>query len=115
MQTREGELRSFHTDPVDVERSLVRLALRSIQHDAGSCFDKVAFQHLRYEREATGSTQVTFNYLHLVVAGKELDVERTGDIQFFSNLTADLLDAAGSCKVNLLCWEYQCSVTGVSL
>ena len=113
VKTGERELRSFHTDPIDVERSLVRLAVRSIQHDAGSCFDKVTFQHLRYEREATGSTQVTFNYLHLVVAGKELDVERTGDIQFFSNLTADLLDAAGSCKVNLLCWEYQCSVTGV--
>ena len=113
VKTGERELRGFYANPVDVERSFVRLAIRSIQHDAGSRFDEVAFQHLRYKREATRSTQVTFNYLHFVVAGKELDVERTGDIQFFSNLTADLLDAAGSCKINLLCREYQSSVTGV--
>ena len=38
----------------------------------------------------------------------------TGDIEFLSNLTADLLDAAGSCKVYLRCREHQCSITGVN-
>ena len=41
--------------------------------------------------------------LHLVVACQELDIERTGNIEFLRNLAADFLDAACRCKVNLLC------------
>ncbi len=90
------------------------VSIRSIQHDAGSSFNKVTFQNFRNKREATRSTQVTFDYFHFVVTSQELDIERTGDIEFFSNLTADLLDATSCCKVNLLCREYQSSVTGVN-
>ena len=114
MQTWEGELRCFHTDPVNIKSRFIRTRVWSVKHDAGSRFDKVTFQYFRYERETTRSTQVTFNYFHLVITSQELDVERTGDIEFLSNLTADLLDAAGSCKVYLLCREHQCSITGVN-
>ena len=53
VQTGERELRSFHTNPVDIECRLVRTSIRSIQHDAGSSFNKVTLQHLRHERETT--------------------------------------------------------------
>ena len=113
MQTGEGELACLYTDAIDVECRLVRLCIRSVEHDAGSSLDEVALQHLRYEREAARCTEVTLDNLHLVVASQELDVERTGDIEFLCNLAADFFNAACRCKVNLLCREYQSSVTGV--
>ena len=74
---------------------------------------KLTLQHLGYEREAARCTEVTLDNLHLVVACQELNIERTGNIEFLRNLAADFLDAACRCKVNLLCREYQRSVTGV--
>ena len=114
METRERELRSLHTNPVDVECALVRLAIWSIEHDASSGFDEVAFQNLRYERERTRSTEVTFDYLDFVVLSQILDIEWTGDVQFLRNLTADALDTTSGFEVNLLSREYQCSVTRVN-
>ena len=113
VQTGEGELACLHTDTVDVECRLVRLCIGSVQHDTGSSLDEVTLQHLGYEREAARCTEVTLDNLHLVVACQELNIERTGNIEFLRNLAADFLDAACRCKVNLLCREYQRSVTGV--
>jgi len=113
LQAGEWELRSFYPNPVNVERQFVRTYVRSIQHDAGSRFDKVALQYFWYKREATWSTQVTFDYLHIVVLSQELDVERTGDIEFFGNLSADFLNLAGSSKIDVLCREDKCRITRV--
>ena len=114
MQTGEWELRSLYTNPVDIKGRLVRTAVWSVKHDTGSCFDKVTFQYFRHEWETTRSTQVTFNHFHLIVASQELYVERTGNIKFFCNLATDFLNAASCCKVDLLCREYQCSITGMN-
>ena len=75
---------------------------------------KLRFRTLETNGKLLRSTQVTFDYFHFVVMSQELDIERTGNIEFFSNLTADLLDATSCCKVNLLCREYQRSITGVN-
>ena len=47
----EDELGSFHTDPVNIECRLVRLAVWSTQHDAGCGFNEVAFQYFGNKRE----------------------------------------------------------------
>ena len=51
VQTGERELGSFHTDPVNIECRLVRLAVWSTQHDAGCGFNEVAFQYFGNKRE----------------------------------------------------------------
>ena len=113
MQTGEGELAGLHTNPVDIVSRLVGLGVRSVKHNLCSSLDEVALQHLADEGERTGSAEVALDNLHLVITRQELNVERSGDVQFLSNLTADLLDAASCCEVDLLGREHQRGVARV--
>ena len=64
----------------------------------------------------TGSYVKHAGYIRLPshrCSSQELDVERTGDIEFFGNLAADFLNLAGSSKIDVLCREDKCRITRV--
>ena len=80
----------------------MRLLYRQSQHHLRGQVDKVQLQHLRYERERTGGTQVALNHEDIIVARHILDVEGTVDMQRLGNLTGDALDAANGLYIKFL-------------
>ncbi len=112
-ETRERELRSLDTYVVEVEGTLGRLLNRQAEHDTSGKVDKVDFEYLRHEGEASRCTEVALNHLDIIILGKELDVERTGNIESFSNRSRHLLDAAHCLDVEFLRRELDSSVTTV--
>ena len=113
LQTCERELRGLHTDAIDIELALFGLLIRCIEHDLRGSLDEVALQDLRYEGERTGCTEVALDDLHFAVLGQELDIERTADVQFGSDLMSNLLDLTDGGEINVLCGEYHRGIARV--
>jgi hypothetical protein len=71
----------LHTDIINVqERDSVRCCVHA-SHSLRSQRDEVVVQSLAHEREGPTGPQVTFDDLHIVTLGHELNVERTRDTQ----------------------------------
>lgn len=87
-------MRSLDTYIIEVEVGFGRFLHGDTQHNLRCQFDEVYLKHLAYKREASRSTQVTFNYLDVVSFGKELDIEGSRYVQFVSDLLADAFHAS---------------------
>ena len=113
LETVEGELRSLHAHIVEVEQRLGRFLHRQVEHNTCGYINQVDFQHLTYKRERTGSTEVALDDLNLVVASKELDIERPRNLEFAGDITRNLLDTTDSLHIEFLCGEHNRGIARV--
>ena len=81
-QARERELRALDAHVVQLEGVQPHRLRMLAEHAAGRQVDEVDLEHLGYEGEAAGRTEVALDDLDVVVGREELDVERSGDVQF---------------------------------
>ena len=113
LQTVERELRSLNSHIVQFKEILFRFLHRKTQHHFGCQLNEVYLQHFADKRERTAGTQITFDYLNIIIFCQVLDVERTGNIQCLGNLTADAFDATDSFHIQLLRRKLNSGITGV--
>ena len=111
LKTVERELACLDSYIIEVEEVLFGFLYRKPQHHFRSKFDEVYLQYLAHEGERTRSTEVTLNYLNIIIACQELDVKRTRNVQFLRYLTGDALDAAHGLYIQFLRRELNRGIT----
>ncbi len=106
-------MRCLDSHVVEVESAFGRFFDRQAEHYLSCQVDEVHFQDFRHEGEAAGGAQVAFYDFYVVVLGKELDVERSRDVQRLCDFCRNFFNAPHCFDVEFLWRELYGCVAGV--